>query len=596
MGFRRHGFGASGCAVGFLVAFLMVTVLVSDSLWLPQVSVLPMFRLTNPKDGLRIQLEGASTRNKTLIIGAINKASVEDDGMLQLFLQSMREGEDTAFLIRHVLLVATDQIAYNHCMVLQLHCYQLYTDTVLLSPALSIQSTSLINLASTLTLFLGEVLVRGYSFILTDMNVMWLRNPFARLNHNGEDMLLSGDLYNSGLCFVSSNTKTMALFKQSYAVMNESRSMKGDDVLHLMRSKGFIQQLGMKVGYLDTSRFTNFCQATLDIAKAATVHANCCPSNNKAKFADLRAILDVRKTYNNGTPNVTFPAHTSCAKSWKTHQLKTSLQAAATGNKTLVISYLNKAYVEENGMLDLFLRSLKEGEDTAFLINHLVLITVDQTAFDRCKMHRLHCYRLVAEDLDFSKEQLFMSEGYINLVWQKVVVLGEVLKHGYNFIFTDIDIMWLRNPFSRLSLHGEDLQISCDDYNGRPFDDSNHINTGFFYVASNNKTIKLFDTWFESRKTLERMHDQDVLVFLKSKGVFKQLGVSVRFLDTLYFSGFCEVTKNSKEVITVHANCCRSIKAKVDDLTETLEAWKKLKGTPTVGWPQRRACIQSWSA
>lgn len=102
-----------------------------------------------------------------MIIGVINKASVEDSGMLQLFLQSMREGEDTAFLIRHVLLVATDQIAYNHCMVLQLHCHQLYTDTVLLSPALSIQSTSLINLASTLTLFLGEVLLRGYSFIFT---------------------------------------------------------------------------------------------------------------------------------------------------------------------------------------------------------------------------------------------------------------------------------------------------------------------------------------------------------------------------------------------------------------------------------------------
>ncbi|XP_065004979.1 uncharacterized protein At1g28695-like [Musa acuminata AAA Group] len=592
MGFRRHGFVVSGCAAGFLV----VTVLVSDSLWLPQVSsVLPMFRLTNPKDGLRIELEGASTRNKTLIIGVINEASVEDNGMLQLFLQSMREGEDTAFLIRHVLLVATDQIAYNHCMVLQLHCHQLYTDTLLLSPALSSQSTTLISLASTLTLFLGEVLLRGYSFIFTDMNVMWLRNPFARLNHNGEDMLLSGDLYDSGLYFVSSNTKTMALFKQSYAVMNESRSMKGDDVLHLMRSKRFIQQLDMKVGYLDTAHFTNFCQGTLDIAKAATVHANCCPSS-KAKFADLTAILDVWKTYNNGTPNVTFPAHSSCAQSRKTHQLKTSLQAAAMGNKTLVISYLNKAYVEENGMLDLFLRSLKEGEDTAFLITHLFLITVDQTAFDRCKMHRLHCYRLVSEGLNFSEEQLFMSDGYINLVWQKVVVLGEVLKHGYNFIFTDMDIMWLRNPFSRLSLSGEDLQISCDYYNGRPYDDSNHINTGFFYVASNNKTIKLFDMWFESRKTLKRMHDQDVLEFLKSNGVFKRLGVSVRFLDTLYFSGFCQVTKNSKEVITVHANCCRSIKAKVHDLTETLEAWKKLKGTTTVGWPQHRACSQSWSA
>ncbi|CAL9756508.1 unnamed protein product, partial [Musa acuminata subsp. burmannicoides] len=549
---------------------------------------------TNPKDGLRIELEGASTRNKTLIIGVINEASVEDNGMLQLFLQSMREGEDTAFLIRHVLLVATDQIAYNHCMVLQLHCHQLYTDTLLLSPALSVQSTSLINLASTLTLFLGEVLLRGYSFIFTDMNVMWLRNPFARLNHNGEDMLLSGDLYDSGLYFVSSNTKTMALFKQSYAVMNESRSMKGDDVLHLMRSKRFIQQLDMKVGYLDTAHFTNFCQGTLDIAKAATVHANCCPSS-KAKFADLTAILDVWKTYNNGTPNVTFSAHSSCAKSWKSHQLKTSLGAAAMGNKTLVISYLNKAYVEENGMLDLFLRSLKEGEDTAFLITHLFLITVDQTAFDRCKMHRLHCYRLVSEGLNFSKEQLFMSDGYINLVWQKLWFWRssqawiQLHFHGYGHNVAKESILQVESLW-------EDLQISCDYYNGRPYDDSNHINTGFFYVASNNKTIKLFDMWFESRKTLRRMHDQDVLAFLKSNGVFKRLGVSVRFLDTLYFSGFCQVTKNSKEVITVHANCCRSIKAKVDDLTETLEAWKKLKGTTTVGWPQHRACSQSWSA
>lgn len=64
-------------------------------------------------------------------------------------------------------------------------------------------------------------------------------------------------------------------------------------------------------------------------------------------------------------------------------------------NKTLIVAVLNKAYMEENGMLDLFLQSLQEGEDTKFLIRHLLLVADDQTAFNQCKLLKLHCYRLV---------------------------------------------------------------------------------------------------------------------------------------------------------------------------------------------------------
>ncbi|CAL9125501.1 unnamed protein product [Musa acuminata var. zebrina] len=586
-----------------VVAFLLASVLTYACLWLPEVSIPSMFRLTTQKDELQRQLEGASMANRTLIIGVISNASAEDDSILQLFLQSMREGEETRFLIKHILFAAADPTAYNNCMVLQLHCYQLYTGHVFTSPDASSQNASYTSLTRTQTLFLGEVLGRGFSFIFTEMDVMWLKNPFARLSHSGEDMLLSHGVYdghrfeefnstNSGLYFVSSNEKTTALFKQSYAVMHHSKSMREDDALYVLRSEEVLRQLDMKVGYLDPTSFGSFCQDNLDITKVITVHANCCPSN-KAKIEDLTAMLDARKAYN-GTFNATIPAHGSCSQSWKTYQLETALQGASMGNKTVIISYLNKAYVDENGMLDLFLRSLTEGESTAFLIKHLFLITVDQISFERCRTLNLHCYRPVTEGLNFSKEQLFMSAGYIDLVWQKILILGQILEHGYNFIFTDMDVIWLRNPFAKLNLNGEDFQISCDRYNGSPFDDSNSINTGFFFVRSNNKTIKLFDMWSASRESFGQKHDQDVLAALKSAGVFKQLGISVRYLDTLYFSTFCQDSESFKEVTTVHGNCCRSIKAKIDDLTAALQTWKKFDGTTALTWPKHIACIQSW--
>lgn len=117
-------------------------------------------------------------------------------------------------------------------------------------------------------------------------------------------------------------------------------------------------------------------------------------------------------------------------------ELETALERASMGNKTLIIAVLNKAYVEDNGMLDLFLRSLREGEDTEFLIKHLLLTAVDQTAFNRCRELGLNCYRLVTEDVDFSDEVLYMSENFIKMMWRRTLLLGDILRHGYSFIFT----------------------------------------------------------------------------------------------------------------------------------------------------------------
>lgn len=142
--------------------------------------------------------------------------------------------------------------------------------------------------------------------------------------------------------------------------------------------------------------------------------------------------------------------------------------------------------------------------------------------------------------------------------------------------------------------------MSTDLFNGDPFSNSNSINTGFYYVRSNRKTIILFEIWYAMRRNSKGMKEQDVLAKLLREGVNKELHIRMNFLDTLRFGGFCSDNKDVKLVITVHANCCRSIEAKVADLKNVLMDWKRFKegdvaaGENSFKWSKHISCKNSW--
>ncbi|XP_043718344.1 uncharacterized protein At1g28695-like isoform X2 [Telopea speciosissima] len=291
-------------------------------------------------------------------------------------------------------------------------------------------------------------------------------------------------------------------------------------------------------------------------------------------------------------------------------ELEMVLERASMVNKTVIIVMVNKAYADGGSpgktMLDLFLEGFWVGDETRGLVDHILLVAMDQIAFDRCKFMKLHCYKLETEGVDFGGEKFYMSREFIKMMWRRTLFLGDVLKRGYSFIFTDMDVMWLRNPFVRLSGNQtDDLQISCDEFNGYPESKDNLINTGFYFVRSNNKTIALFDSWYDMKDSSPGMKEQDVLIKMMHLGMFEQLGLRVRFLDTLYFSGFCRDSRDFNAVTTVHANCCRSMKAKVVDLMAVLRDWtkykrvtmkyKRLAGNSTFfKWSPHSACFKSW--
>ncbi|XP_042483630.1 uncharacterized protein At1g28695-like isoform X2 [Macadamia integrifolia] len=199
-------------------------------------------------------------------------------------------------------------------------------------------------------------------------------------------------------------------------------------------------------------------------------------------------------------------------------ELTIALDRASMGNKTVIIAIVNKAYIQrdnlEKTMFDLFLEGFWLGEDTRGLLDHLLVVAMDQVAYDRCKFLRFHCYRLVTEGVDFREEKIYMSKDFIMVMWKRTQFLGDVLKHGYNFIFTDTDVMWLRNPFLKLIKDEEaedDLQISCDGFNGNSRSEANQINTDYFSLKeTNTTTFGLRKGWspIEVFQAAQRSHNE----------------------------------------------------------------------------------------
>nr|DAD33320.1 TPA_asm: hypothetical protein HUJ06_012171 [Nelumbo nucifera] len=264
-------------------------------------------------------------------------------------------------------------------------------------------------------------------------------------------------------------------------------------------------------------------------------------------------------------------------------------------DKTVILAPLNEAWATPGSIIDLFMESFRVGDNTSWLLNHLVIVALDQKAYVRCLAVHTHCFALVTQGVDFSGEAYFMTSDYLKMVWTKIDFLRSVLEMGYHFLFTDGDIMWFRNPFPHFYLDA-DFLIACDHFRGSSTDLNNSPNAGFMYVKSNNRTIEFYKFWYSSRDTYPGKKTQDVLNIIKYDPFVKRIELTIRFLDTVYFGGFCEPSRDLNRVCTMHANCCIGMNNKIHDLRVVLEDWKKFLSSPEsvkrsgMSWTVPRNC------
>ncbi|KAG9145866.1 hypothetical protein Leryth_020202 [Lithospermum erythrorhizon] len=100
--------------------------------------------------------------------------------------------------------------------------------------------------------------------------------------------------------------------------------------------------------------------------------------------------------------------------------LDDALAKVSTKNNTIIIAVINKAYVEgDKPMLDLFLDGFWDGENTRSLIDHLLIVAVDQTSFS---VHILRLTTSKTDGVDYGGgEVVYMSEDFIKMMWTRTL-------------------------------------------------------------------------------------------------------------------------------------------------------------------------------
>ncbi|CAM0948645.1 unnamed protein product [Alopecurus aequalis] len=266
----------------------------------------------------------------------------------------------------------------------------------------------------------------------------------------------------------------------------------------------------------------------------------------------------------------------------KSQDLADLLRRAATPEKTVLITALNEAWAAPGSFLDLFLESFKHGENTAYLVRHLLVVAMDKKAFDRCNVVHPFCYWFKVEGMDFAAEQKYMKGDYLEMMWKRNRFQQTILELGYTFLFTDVDILWFRDPFPRIFPQAQ-LVMSSDFFVGDPNSPGNYPNGGLLYVKSCDGTIGFYKHWQSSRARFPGMHEQYVFDKIVKEGVPPHLGTKVQFLDTNVFGGFCQHGKDLGKVATMHANCCVGLENKLFDLKNVLQDWKTYKARLAAG-------------
>jgi hypothetical protein len=105
--------------------------------------------------------------DRTIIMTFTNEAWTAPGSLLDLFLQSFRLGVRTAPLLKHLIVVAVDAMAYERCQHVHRLCYHLRVDGVDYAAEQSYMQKDYLDMMWRRNRFQARILELGYSFVFT---------------------------------------------------------------------------------------------------------------------------------------------------------------------------------------------------------------------------------------------------------------------------------------------------------------------------------------------------------------------------------------------------------------------------------------------
>ncbi|XP_050262585.1 uncharacterized protein At4g15970-like [Quercus robur] len=277
----------------------------------------------------------------------------------------------------------------------------------------------------------------------------------------------------------------------------------------------------------------------------------------------------------------------------ESNDLSQVLRSASTEARTVILTILDETLASPGSVLDLFLESFRIGQKTQQFLNHIVVVAVDNQAYQYCISIHPHCFQFTSVTSKLAKRKGSTSPDHLTLKIMRFDLFLEVVKLGYNFAFTEADVMWLRNPFEHFD-NVKTITLACGS--NPQGGNSTMIDKGLFFMKADEISFEFLKILRFERVLFPNYLDNSICEMV----THKLKGYSVKHLDITYFGGFCEPSKNVSKVYTMQSTCCDNVKSKVHDLRLVLDDWINFTaqvstnastGTTPFTWRAPKKCV-----
>lgn len=148
----------------------------------------------------------------------------------------------------------------------------------------------------------------------------------------------------------------------------------------------------------------------------------------------------------------------------------------------------------------------------------------------------------------------YLDNTFSRMMWFKVTSVYLALTSGFNVLFQDVDLVWLKDPFPYFfagNLSPQDI-IFMDDGARTPRYTPFFVNSGFYYVKHNPRTLYLFETMMKnSAGGIGQTHSHQSVLIRHIAEAHHLFGLRVYVLDSKLFCSGQTYHENKKLIVKI---------------------------------------------
>jgi hypothetical protein len=178
----------------------------------------------------------------------------------------------------------------------------------------------------------------------------------------------------------------------------------------------------------------------------------------------------------------------------------------------------------------------------------------------------------------------YADRAFALMMWMKVTSVYIALKAGFNVLFQDADLIWLKDPIPYLLNHTQYDVLFMDDGARTPRFSPLYTNTGFYFLRYTPKTVYLMERLVRAHgggEILFTASHQATLIHYLTESHYL-FGLRIKILEDTLFpqgrmyheqKGFTERVRNHKEFPFVWHMCWTATREQKTDYLDKLGFW-----------------------